>query len=234
MSAGRSPTTSRARAPRQRVAGLFVVVALLAGCSSEADAPSPAPPDLAGPSSADPAEAQLDLSGLPVPRTDVCDLLGHDDVERALAAPVTDTAHYGNGEEFEVTPGRVDISHEHGCVFAAGDGATARVWIFARPVLRSEADTFVRRTRRGRDCAFPESLAFGAPGVTSVCELPGRPSEGGPAFRARLEGLFGDTWVGCEVSEPRETGTPLPVARADVLQRAERWCTEVVTTISAS
>lgn len=210
-----------------------------------------------------PGEAQLDLSGRTVPRADVCDLIGAHAVEQALAGPVAETAHYGNGEEVEVTPGRVDVAHEYGCAYAAADGTVARTWVFARPVPPQEARTLVRRARRGRDCAFPESVRFGAPSVTSVCEVAGIPAgsdgdgpdaegdagsdadgtgpgaaggstpEEEPAVRARLEGLFQDTWVGCEVAEPvavLETHD----GRADVVQRAEQWCTDVVTAVSAA
>lgn len=229
---------------------------LLSACTSTTGTPdaaggSPSPSATTGP-----AEARLDLSGLTVPRADICDLVGADDVEQALAGGLTDTAHYGNGEELEVTPGRIDIAHEHGCVYVGEDGTVARAWIFARPVLPKEARGLVRRARHGRDCAVPESVRFGTPSLTSVCEvadIPTGPDDGadiptgsddaGPdagrtdadtaAVRARLEGLFHDTWMGCEVSEPvavLETHD----GRADVVQRAEQWCTDVVTAVSAS
>jgi hypothetical protein len=52
-------------------------------------------------------------------------------------------------------------------------------------------------------------------------------------FRARLAGLFDDTWVGCEVAEPLDRSATAAVHRGDVVQRAEQWCTEVVTAMSA-
>jgi hypothetical protein len=51
--------------------------------------------------------------------------------------------------------------------------------------------------------------------------------------RARLEGLFTDTWVGCEVTEPLEGPGGAARSRADVVQRADQWCTEVVTTVGS-
>jgi hypothetical protein len=100
--------------------------------------------------------------------------------------------------------------------------------------MRSEARTLVRRARRGRDCAFPESIRFGTPGLTSVCEVAARAADG-PLVRARLEGLFTSTWMGCEVAEPLERPSGSSTApRVDVVQRAEQWCTEVVTAIAAS
>lgn len=221
---------------RAGTVGLVTVAVLVAGCTADpqdaGQAPSPATSGAAG-------AAHLDLSDLPIPRGDACDLLAQEDLEQALGSPVTTTGHYGNGEEFEVAPGRLDISHEHGCVFEAADGTTARTWIFARPVTRSEARALVRQAHRGRDCAFPESIRFGTPALTSVCEVTG-PAGGAATVRARLEGLFGGTWMGCEVSEPLLDGATAPSAagtpppRADVVQRAEQWCTEVVTTIAAS
>jgi hypothetical protein len=191
--------------------------------------PSPSP-------SVTSADGGLDLSGLPVPRTSFCGVLDEAGVTEALGSPVTGTDHYGNGDEVEVRPGYVDVSHEFGCTFEGGEGAAAKVWVFARPVGRAEARTLVRRARRGRDCAFPDSFRFGRPSLTSVCEVPGAKDGNEPMVRARLEGLFGDTWVGCEVSEPlaADEGSPNPDGtRADVVQRAERWCTEVVTTVGA-
>ena len=228
----RAARTSRAgNALLRSLAGLVATSVLLAGCTS-----APEEPDQTtgvAPSAA-PGAAHLDLSGLPIPRADVCALLAEDGLEQALGAPVAQTGHYGNGEEVEIAPGRVDISHEYGCVFEAGDGTTARTWIYARPVLRPEASTLVRRARHGRDCAFPESIRFGTPGLTSVCEVASRAADG-PLVRARLEGLFGSTWMGCEVAEPlaRPSGSS-STPRADVVQRAEQWCTEVVTAIAAS
>jgi hypothetical protein len=40
--------------------------------------------------------------------------------------------------------------------------------------------------------------------------------------------------MGCEVSEPLAPAAGSAAPRADVVQRAEQWCTEVVTTVTAS
>jgi hypothetical protein len=205
---------------------------MLAACTSGVD-----DAERSTPPSPSAAEAVLDLSAMPVDRDDPCPVLLEDDVVEALGAEVARTAHYANGEEAEVAPGVVDVSHEYGCVFEAADGTAARLWVFARPVPQDEARTLVRRTR-GRDCAFPEPLVFGDPGVISVCEVPS-PGRGEPStYRARFEGLFTDSWVGCEVSEPavsaEPTGSPSPPTRQDVLQRAEQWCTAAVTSAAAA
>jgi hypothetical protein len=117
-------------------------------------------------------------------------------------------------------------------VFRASDGTSAKVWVFARPVTTAEARTVVRRARRGRDCAFPDAVGFGSPGLTSVCEVPA-PGQSSPIVRARLEGLFGHSWLACEISEPLEASPGAQKPRADVVQRAEQWCVNVVTTVGA-
>ena len=201
------------------VVPLTALVVLLTGCtggggSGGSDAhgePSPSPT----------GSAHVDLSGVPVPRGPLCDVVPEPAVEQALAGPVTGTDHYANGEEAELAPGLVDVAHEWGCVFEGTGATVARVWVFARPVSQAEAETLVRRARRGRDCTFPATLDFGSPGLTSVCEV-----QEGTLARARLEGLFGDTWVGCEVVGPTAGGS--------LVQRAEDWCTAVVVAAGAS
>lgn len=209
-----------------RSLALVVCTAFLSACTFSGE-----PEEPADASSVAPSEAELDLSGLPVPRSAFCDVLAEDDVTQALEGPVSGTAHYDNGDEIEVRPGYVDVSHEYGCTFEAADGTVAKAWLFARPVNRNEARSLVRRARRGRNCALPETIGFGRPGLTSVCEVAGAAGQADRSVRARLEGLFGDSWVGCEISEPLDAGTGSG-RRADVVQRADQWCTEVVTAMA--
>jgi hypothetical protein len=180
---------------------------------------------------------RVDVTGWSVPRTDFCGALDEKTVEEALGGPVTDTAHYGNGDQVEVRPGYVDVSHEYGCTFLGADGATAKAWVFARPVTTAEARRVVRRERRGESCAFPDPVGFGRPHLTSMCEVPGAKGSG-PTARARLEGLFDQSWLACEVADPLDASGSAeptsPVPRADVLQRAARWCADVVRTIGTA
>lgn len=199
--------------------GALLLLALAAGCTGSAPSSDPTPGAVSSDAT---SAARLDLSGVPVPRVPLCDLVADHTVVSALGQEVAGTAHYDSGEEVEVAPGVVDVSHEHGCVYEGADGAVARVWVFARPVGDPEASALVRRARRGRDCSFPDPLDFGTPGLTSLCEVPG---EDATVTRARLEGLFGDTWVGCEITEPAATSR---TAGADVVQRAVTWCAAVV------
>jgi len=221
-------------------------VTVLTACSGSPAPDGGASPDQDAAPTADPGSGELDVSEVPVPRGDLCPVLPEGGVIEALGGDVARTDHYLNGEEVEVRPGYTDIVHEYGCVYVASDRTTARVWVFARPVGPPEAQALVRRARRGRDCAFPDSIAFGAPSLTSVCEVPTAAAETTDAtalaVRARLEGLFGDTWVGCEVAEPLGAaqlgagppGEESPASpRDDVVQRAEQWCTEVIVAVGA-
>lgn len=220
-----------ARGPR---AGAPLVVAVLTpallatACSTSLrSTDAPASPKASASASASAGNARLDLSRLPVPRADFCPALSTRDVSTALDGSVTRTSHYGDGDEFEVRPGYRDVSHEFGCVFQGADGSAAKVWVFARPVSRGEARTLVRRERRQAGCSFPRSLRFGRPGLTSVCRVPGSKPHARD-LRARLEGLFRDSWLACEVSRPAERGR-----RSDLLRRAEQWCVDAVTAASA-
>jgi hypothetical protein len=218
-----------------RTAGLAMRLApvlVLAACSTPLGSDDSSRSPSASPTVSS-AGADLDLSRLPVPRRAFCDILPRKDVTAALDGPVVKTAHYDNGDEFEVRPGYRDVSHEYGCVFEGGDGTLAKTWVFARPVLAREARMLVRRERRGRDCAFPDPVRFGRPHLASVCEVPGGAGSD-RAVRARLEGLFGDSWLACEVSEPLERASATRGPRADVMQRAVDWCTGVVTAVGAS
>jgi hypothetical protein len=213
----------------RRIIGATLLTAALAlpGCTSSPDEPAAAPTTTPRPTG-----AHLDLSRLPVHRSEFCHVLGRDDVAQALGGSVLATGHYGNGQEAELSPGYVDVAHEYACVYEGIGGSTARTWVFARPVEAAEARALVRLERRREDCAYPQSVRFGTPGLTSVCEVPGETAGEPVQFRARLSGLFGDTWVGCEVTEPLGRATAA-VHRGDVVQRAEQWCTEVVTAMSA-
>jgi hypothetical protein len=232
----------RPRVARRRLltaAGLPLALASLVGCTGGSDQEEAATP------TPDPRSAHLDLSGLPVPRAPFCEVLPAQGVTDALQGEVAQTGHYDNGDEVEVRPGYTDIVHEYGCVYESADGHVARAWVFGRPVDRSEARSQVRRARRGRDCVLPDSIAFGTPSLVSVCEVPASRTDdanGEVLLRARLEGLFGDSYVGCEVAEPLAgdaageggTGGATRQERRAVVQRAEQWCTEVVTAVGAA
>jgi hypothetical protein len=207
----------RRRAARPRLLAVLTCAVVLAGCTGDTE------PDRSAPPSGGPTDAQLDLASLPVPRTDFCRTVPDDAVRGALAGAVATTSHYGIGDEVEVSPGLTDVVHEYGCVFEGQDGTVARAWVFARSVGRDEARALVRRTR-GEDCATPDSIDFGTPSTATVCSLVTDSEE---ALRVRLEGLFTDSWVGCEIVEPGADRSK------SLLRRTEQWCTEVVSAAGA-
>lgn len=224
--------SSRAASRRNRrrrgvpLLATFVLAAFVAGaCIATEDSTETSSSRTPAPQTTPAPGAGVDPDDLAVPRTEFCDVLDQTGVEEALGGDVTDTGHYGNGDEVEIRPGYVDVVHENGCVFVAGNGGTAKAWVFARPVPHSEASTLVRRERRRRGCTFEAAGGFGTPGLRSVCKVPAKDS--GTAVRARLEGLFGDSWVGCEVSAP----TAEAPSRKELSRRAERWCVDVVAAI---
>ncbi len=204
------------------VAVLLASVAVLAGCTGDAE-----PDGASGPSPTPPPAERVDLSGLPVARESFCEALHADGVEQVLGGPVLATSHYGNGEEAEITPGYVDVSHEYSCTFTGTPPTAARAWVFARPVQAAEARRLVRAVEAERDCRFPESLQFGTPSVTSACEEEGPE----PVVRTTMRGLFADAWLSCELTVPREGTTRQK--REELLTRTEQWCVDVVTTIGA-
>jgi hypothetical protein len=167
--------------------------------------------------------ASLDLSQLPIERSDFCNRLDEGDVEDALGGPATDTAHYGSGDRVTLAPGVVDVSHEYNCTYDAGDGTQARVWVFAEPVTASVGNGIVRDARAESGCRpLRKAPTFGTPAIGTICRTTK------PEARAvTLRGLFGDAWLSCRLSTP---------GSADVLgtvQRAEQWCVRVATTLGA-
>jgi hypothetical protein len=167
--------------------------------------------------------ASLDLSGLPIGRTDFCNRLDEGDVEDALGGPVVDTTRYGSGDRVALAPGVVDVSHEYNCTYDAGDGAQARVWVFAEPVTASVGSDIAREARAESGCrTLRKAPRFGTPAIGTVCRAT-RPE----ARAVTLRGLFGDAWLSCRLSRPGAGDVP------GTVQRAEQWCVRVATTLGA-
>jgi hypothetical protein len=187
---------------------------------------SPSPSRESSPSSTptvDPTAAEVDLSRLPIPRSDFCDLLDRDDVEQALGGPVASTYFYGNGERRRLAPGVTDVSHEYNCTFRGDGGDEARVWVFAEPVTLHEARTLAREATGAAGCKeLADAPTYGTPTAATVCR------ERKPTRRvASLRGLFGDAWLTCELTA---AGRASATTTAD---RAEQWCVRVATTLGA-
>lgn len=206
--------------------GAGVLVAFLTRGTTTAPDPASAPEPVPS-KSASPTVSRADLSALPVPRESVCAAVPEPAVQSALDGPVVSTAHYDNGEQLELPTGEQDVSHEFGCVWTGSDGVEARLWVFARPVSQAEARGLAGSARRGRGCRVDDRVGFGDPGVTSVCPQPSQDDE--PRSRARLEGLFGQTWVGCEVS-----ASAARTGREALEQGAVTFCIAGVTAAAAT
>lgn len=194
---------------------LVTVATVAAGTvSQETTRPPGATPD-PGPS----AGTRVAGSDLALAREPFCDRLDDSAVPTALGAQVGTRRHYASGDPVELQGGAVDISHEYGCVFGAGD-AEARAWVFAAPVSTPEARRLVREARGDATCSFPGGgPGFGSPGLASVCVEDG-------AVEVTHRGLLGDAWLTCRLTLP---GAEPASARV----RADRWCAHVVATLTA-
>jgi hypothetical protein len=224
---------ARRRARRRRVVRRVAVLALalmLTGAAVYVGVRNGAPQGDAraahpSPSSSPTATpmASLDLSGLPIERTEFCGRLDRGDVEDALGGPATDTAHYGSGDRVALTPGVVDVSHEYNCTYDAGDGTQARVWVFAEPVTASVGSGIVREARAESGCRpLRKAPTFGTPAIGTICRTTK------PEGRAvTLRGLFGDAWLSCRLSRPGSDDV------LGTVRRAEQWCVRVATTLGA-
>lgn len=195
-------------------AGAVAVGLLVAGAPEDparrADAPDP--------TASAPAKVELDVSRLPIPREPFCADLDDPEVPLALAAPVDDGSSWESGDTVLLAPGLRDVAHEFGCRFVGAD-AEARVWVFAAPVSVAEARRLVREARSADGCRVLRSgTAYGRPGLTRAC------SDGGEV-EVSARGLFGDTWLTCQLTDGADRG--------EVTRRAERWCVHVATTLGA-
>lgn len=202
----------------QVVAAVTAVVlgsALIAGCGGDDD-PAPAP------ATAGPPISELTTSELNLVRVDFCDLVPKAAVRRALAGAARSASSWGNGDPVP-GGGPGDVGHEVGCAWKGAGGRTARAWVFARPVSPAFAGSLVRAGAEQERCRAVKGPAFGKPALTQVCTVPEK-NVTGLVTRFRHAGLFGDTWLTCEVTGPA-------AKRDDVRSRAGSWCVGVATTL---
>ncbi len=169
--------------------------------------------------------ARLDLSGLPVRRASLCGRIARSDVEAALRGPVAETSRYDSGDRASIAPGVRDVAHEFDCTYQAASGAQARVWVFAERVTRGEAADIARAAKRAPRCrTLTDGPTFGTPDAATVCRVAKRRSRA-----VTLSGLFGDAWLSCRLSSPAAAGD----SRSQTVQRAQRWCVRVATSVGA-
>jgi hypothetical protein len=166
--------------------------------------------------------AGFDATDLTVGRGPFCEALDERQVEAALGGAAAQTRTWGNGDRVALGSGGEDVSHEFGCQYDAADGTVARAWAFAPPVDATTAATLVTRAAKARGCtADPAAPPYGDPSLALTCTA----ADG--SATASYRGLFGDTWVVCEVDRPAG-------ATWDVADRAGRWCVGVVEGIDAA
>lgn len=210
---------------------VVAAVALLGGCDSGG---KPA----AAPVSATPTPIQqLDTVGVGLPRIDFCKLVPNAAVHDALDSTTFAVSSYGNGDTAPVSTDDNDVVHELACSYTPGSGSSAaapsgtptpspsgsptggsagtsaRAWMFGSPVDRSLARTVIRDARARHGCRVVTGAApFGDPTMLQTCRGQGE-------VRVRYAGLFGDTWLTCEVSAPAPA--------EQVTARAGAWCVAV-------
>lgn len=193
------------------VAALLAPVLLsgLAACSS--DDPKARPSATATPL------GKLKASSLRLARAEFCDRIPKTAVRRALGADPSTDASWGNGDPVDGAGGTGDVGHEIGCSWSVANGPTVRAWVFARPVSPAFAAQLVRQAGRGVvGCTVSQTTIFGTPSVLQSCTTPRGIHD------MRRAGLFGDTWVTCELSNA-----------SNMRPRLDAWCAQVVAALSS-
>jgi hypothetical protein len=196
------------------LAAVVVMSVAVAGCASdepEKSAPAPAPTPIAG----------LNSAAMQVPRIEFCASVPDKAVADALGGKPDSKAAYANGDTEKVDGAGEDVLHEIGCSWSTDEGATARAWVFARPVDAPFAQRAVASNRSTAGCRVVTGPAYGKPAVTQVCR------RAGGEQRVRHAGLFGQTWLSCEVSAPSAEA-------AGIRGRADAWCVQVANALNTA
>ena len=203
---------SSARRPADAALAMTFLALLLAGCAQEERAaPEPAPTPI----------GDLNTATMQLPRIEFCSLVEDSAIADALGGNEVSEAAYGNGDEVELAGVGRQVVHELGCSWTGEDGASARAWVFARPVSTEFAQTVVATGHTTKGCRTVSGPEFGTPSSTQVCDLPTVRS------RVRHAGLFGQTWLTCELEATDR--------QADALRsRADQWCVAVTNGLDAA
>lgn len=203
---------SSARRPAAAAFAFAATALVLAGCSEEKQAaptaPSPTP------------VASLSTSALQIPRLEFCQLVPGKSVTEALGGKADSEAAYGNGDEEAIAGVGTDVVHELGCSWTGND-ATARAWVFARPVSPSFAQTVVATGAKTKGCRPVTGPSYGEPSALQVCTFP----DG--VTRVRYSGLFGQTWLTCELAASATDASQLR-------SRTDQWCVEVANALNTA
>ncbi len=194
----------------RRLIAVLVLGALATGCGGE----KPAAPD-----AAPTPIARLEAAAMQVPRIEFCPLVPKSAVTDALGGKAVSADAYGNGDEQELVGIGKDVVHEIGCAWTGTD-LTARAWVFARPISGAFARQVIADARKTEGCRVVAGPAFGTPSITQVCATAG-------GQRVRHAGLFGQTWLTCELSATSTQPT-------DLRQRTDQWCVEVANALDTT
>ncbi len=190
------------------------VLLLIGGCAKGPAAPT-------GPKSVAPTPiTRLNADALVLARVDFCTLVPAGAIQDAVGGSGSVTKKtWRNGDRAEVGNGVSDVVHEFGCSWSRG-GDAASAWIFARSVSPAYAGKVLAKTSHRQGCTASTGPHFGTPSQRQVCRL----ADG--SHRVRDSGLFGDTWLTCQVSGPAgETS-------ASIGKRADAWCVQVANATS--
>jgi len=185
---------------------------VMTGCSEdEKAAPDPAPTPI----------ASLNTVEMELPRIEFCQLVPDSAVEDALGGKPASDSSYGNGDELDVVGVGKDVVHELGCAWTGENGTTARAWVFARPVNPDFARSVIASGKETKGCRTIAGPPYGKPSETQVCRL----ADG--EQRVRHAGLFGQTWLTCQLAATEAD-------QADLRARADDWCSEVANALNTA
>ncbi len=211
--------SSARRAPARIVAGAIALGLMLSGCAEEKrSAPAAEPTPI----------AEVRTLAMEVPRIEFCGLVRDSAITEALDGKPDADASYGNGDEEELPDIGTVVLHEIGCSWTAEDGTTARAWVFARPISPAFARTVVDAGRKTPGCRIVSGPEFGSPSATQVCES----TEG--QVRVRHAGLFGQSWLTCELAAEPASELASEDGLAKLRRRTDRWCVEVVNALNTA
>ena len=218
----RPPTARRPRPVGRAVSAAAAALTLvLTGCSSGADEP-------AAPEAAPTPIANLNSGAMQIPRIDFCRRIGSSAVEEALGGEPNHADSYGNGDEAPVLEsGASDVMQELGCEWRTDDGRVARAWVFARPVTKDFATRIVRGANGGKSCERAARPTFGTPSYAQTCAVPN------DVQRVRRAGLFGQTWLTCELTAPGADDAAAGDT-TDLAERTNAWCVEVANALNTA
>ena len=203
---------SSARRPFVVIVAALALGLLLCGCSEEKKAtPKPSPTPI----------ASLNTVAMQVPRIEFCGLVPTSAVTDALGGKAASKTAYGNGDEQSVRTVGKDVVHEIGCLWTGKDGATARAWVFARPIDTAFARTVIASSRAKKGCKTVAGPAYGKPSTTQQCQF----ADG--TQRIRHSGLFGQTWLSCELAAPGADATRLRTS-------TDAWCVQVANALNTA